>query len=322
MAERKKRTLITLARIGVTLVLLVVIALTVDLSQSWQVMRRSDWVYLGLAWLLYQVGILVRSYRWQELLRLNNIHVPFTKLLGLYYTGTFFNSFLPTGFGGDVVKMIELTQDGTESELAISTVLADRLSGLAILLLMALVAIPFGISLVPASVIAALGVLAAVFFSGISLFTNRQVIAFISGCKPMGRLLSRPKILAFIESFHNYLTKAIWKSLLASLLFNLLLVVVYILLGQAVGVNINPVYYLLFVPIISTLTLLPISISGLGVREGSYVLLFGKAGVPASMALAMSLLFYALNVVTGLTGGLIYLARAIRGAHAKSGTKM
>ncbi|MCE5259352.1 MAG: flippase-like domain-containing protein [Chloroflexi bacterium] len=319
MTERKKH-LSTLVRIGVTAVLLVIIAFTVDLSQVWQVVRQAKWLYLALAWLLYQLGILVRSFRWQELLRLNGIKIPFAKLIELYYVGTFFNNFLPTGFGGDVVKMVELSHAGTDSELAVSTVLADRLIGLAMLLLMALLVLPFGFRLVPTSVILVLLAIILGFAVGMGLLMSRSFIAYISRWNLIGKQLARPKIASFLASFRNYHFRSLGKAWLASLLFNLLLIVVYILLGRAAGVDINPIYFFLFIPIISTLTVLPISVSGLGVREGSYVLLFGKAGVATSQALAMSLLFYALNVVTGLTGGIIYLIQNIRSTRVHNTT--
>lgn len=316
MTEHQKRLRNTLLRLGVTLILLVIIACTVDLGRAWQNIRQSNWLFWGIAFLLYQVGILVRSFRWQELLRVNQIRVSLRTLVGLYYVGTFFNNFLPTGFGGDVVKMLELAQAGTDSELAVSTVLADRLVGLGILLLMALAAIPFGFKLVPIGIVLALAALVVVFFAGMGLITSRKLMTRISRWKLIGKLLGHPKIHAFMVSFQNYRSKALTKAILASLAFNILLIVVYILLGLAVGVDISPLYYMLFIPIISTLTVLPISVSGLGVREGSYMFLFSRVGVPSSQALAMSLLFYALNVVTGLAGGLIYLWQIIRGARA------
>jgi len=67
------------------------------------------------------------------------------------------------------------------------------------------------------------------------------------------------------------------------------------------------------IPLISFLLVLPISLSGLGVREGGYVYLFAQAGVSAPLALAMSLLFYALNVATGLIGGVLYVFEGARG---------
>lgn len=313
-SKSTRNKLFNLAKVLVTLTLLTVVALTVDLSQVWGAISKASWLYLLLALGLYQVGIVVRSYRWQALLRAQDVHVPFSKLLELYYVGTFFNNFLPTGFGGDVVKMYELSRYGANSEVAVSTVLADRIIGLIILFAMALLALPFSVRLVPTSFIIALLAIIFGFTLVLVLFLNKHLYDYLT--RHFGivrRLFARPKLSAFYASFAHYNGHSLWKSLLASVLFNVILIVVYILLGRSVAVNISMAYYLIYIPIISSLTILPISISGLGVREGSYVLLFGQAGVAKPQALAMSLLFYVLNVVTGVVGGILYLIQSARG---------
>jgi hypothetical protein len=85
------------------------------------------------------------------------------------------------------------------------------------------------------------------------------------------------------------------------------------LVALALGIRISLFYFLVFIPIISFLLALPISFSGLGVREGGYVLLFGQAGVPPSLAFAMSLCVYAIAVATGLIGGVLYMLEGFRG---------
>ena len=84
------------------------------------------------------------------------------------------------------------------------------------------------------------------------------------------------------------------------------------LVARAIGVTISVWYFVLFVPIVSVVLMLPVSMSGLGVREGAYVYLFGQAGVSTAQALTMSLLIYALRVVAGLVGGLLYALQGLR----------
>lgn len=315
MNKSTRNKLFNLAKVLVTLTLLAVVALTVDLRQVWGAVSKASWLYLLLALGLYQVGIGVRSYRWQVLLRAQDVNVPFSKLLDLYYVGTFFNNFMPTGFGGDVVKMFELSHYGANSEVAVSTVLADRVIGLVILFAMAMLALPFSVRLVPASFII---VLLAIIFGlalALVLFLNQRLHDYLRRHLGVVRcLFAMPKLAAFYASFAHYKMHSIWKSLLASVLFNVILIVVHILLGRSVAVNISVAYFLVFIPIISSVMILPISISGLGVREGGYVLFFSQAGVATPLALAMSLLFYVLNLVTGAVGGILYLIQSVRGA--------
>jgi hypothetical protein len=81
---------------------------------------------------------------------------------------------------------------------------------------------------------------------------------------------------------------------------------VVVVLALGLGIRVSLWYYLLFVPLISFSLTLPISISGLGVRETTFVLLFGQAGVEEPRALALSLTFYAVTIAVGLVGGALY----------------
>jgi uncharacterized membrane protein YbhN (UPF0104 family) len=88
--------------------------------------------------------------------------------------------------------------------------------------------------------------------------------------------------------------------------FDVAWIVVRYLIALALGVHLSIWYFLLFIPIISLVTLVPISFSGLGVREGAYVYLFSQVGVEALSAVSMSLGFYGLRLIGGLIGGVIY----------------
>lgn len=307
-----KRRLIDLAKVAVTAVLLVAVALTVDLRQIGRILAGVHWSALLAALALYQVGLLVRAYRWQALLDGQGAHVPLLRLLGLYYVGTFYSSFLPSGFGGDAVRMLELARDGVRGPTAISTVLADRVLGLLVLVAMALLALPFSAHLVPGVLVAALVALGGGSALGLWLLLNRRLYGAAARLPLLGPLLRREKVMALYASFHQYPRQALARAAWASLLFNTGLILVQVCLAWAVGVHIGLGYFMIFVPIISALLVLPVSVSGFGVREGGYLLLFGQAGVAAGEAVAMSLLFYGLNLATGVLGALIYL---MQGAH-------
>jgi len=128
------------------------------------------------------------------------------------------------------------------------------------------------------------------------------------------RIMAKIKKLGELyESVYACGSRAIGGALAISFVFNVLLIAVNGIIALSLGVEIPLRYFLLFIPLISFLLVLPISLSGLGVREGGYVYLFAQAGVSAPLALAMSLLFYALNVATGLIGGALYTFEGARG---------
>ncbi|HNW39726.1 MAG TPA: hypothetical protein PKI44_04810, partial [Candidatus Omnitrophota bacterium] len=78
-------------------------------------------------------------------------------------------------------------------------------------------------------------------------------------------------------------------------------------IGLALGVRISLVYFLIFLPIIGAITLLPVAIGGLGLRESLFVVYFAKVGVVKQLALAMSLLSFSFFILYGAMGGLIYV---------------
>ena len=127
---------LSLGKILITVTLLAVVFLVVDFRKVGAVLKSVDWRDMLTATAIYQLGIFVRAYRWQVLLRAQDMYTPYCRLVQLYYIGSFFNTFLPSGFGGDVVKTYELSRQTSSGASSVSTVLVDRLMGLAVLFAM------------------------------------------------------------------------------------------------------------------------------------------------------------------------------------------
>jgi uncharacterized protein (TIRG00374 family) len=127
---------------------ILIILLTQDLKQALQQLVEINWLpFLG-ALLLFLSGSFVRAYRWGVLVWALNVHVGWWRLANLYFVGAFFSTFLPTGVGGDAVKMYELSRDDQKAASAISSVLVDRFLGLFVLFALALLALLGGYELV------------------------------------------------------------------------------------------------------------------------------------------------------------------------------
>jgi uncharacterized protein (TIRG00374 family) len=293
-----------LLKILVSFGLLVILFRQVGWKQTWETLIGTQWSYLSLAMILYLAGVGVRAYRWHLLLQASGMNVPLKRLVVLYFVGTFFSNVLPTGIGGDAVRMYELYNTTQRSAESISTVLLDRSTGLLMLFLIALVALPFSHRLIPPSLVLVILVLCAGSWMGTALIFHRGWLEKTGIIRIITRFGTTRKIYEAITACGF---KAVGGALGISFLFNGLLIAVNYLIALSVGVRIPFEYFLLFIPLISFLLLLPFSVSGLGIREGGYVYLFAYAGVPSALALSMSLLFYALNVATGLIGGIMYI---------------
>jgi hypothetical protein len=98
-------------------------------------------------------------------------------------------------------------------------------------------------------------------------------------------------------------------NLLLGMVVQIILILAWYIIALALGLNIAPIYVLLFVPLTGVIQVLPISLGGLGVREGAMVWLLGQVRVAEVVALTWSLLYYSLGVINALIGGIVYLLR-------------
>jgi uncharacterized protein (TIRG00374 family) len=288
------------------------IVLTQDLAQVLRHLRDMNWLLFGMALLLFLAGSLVRAYRWGTLVWSLGVQVSWWRLVALFFVGSFFNLFLPTGLGGDAVKMYELSRDDGKTAEAISSVIVDRFVGLFVLFALAILALIGGYRLVGSEVLTVIAGVFVVCLVTVGILLQRTWIESWVRRLGLDRLLGRVRILRELyASVRLYRTADLLRATAASVVWNLMLIVGNYLLGLAVGIDLSLYYYFLFIPVISVLLMLP-SVGGIGIREGAYVLLFSQVGVANSQALALAFAFDLVLLANGLLGALIYLAQGMR----------
>jgi uncharacterized membrane protein YbhN (UPF0104 family) len=301
------------ARLMISLVLLAFVLSTIGLERIGRSLLHAEPGPLLIALGLFVIGTVVRAFRWRVLLLALDLPIPLRRLVYLYFVGNFFNTFLPTGFGGDVVRVLELSQDA-QATAALGTVVVDRLTGLLILFAMALVALPFTVGLLPFEVWLTIGLLAAGGLIAGGLVLQGRVLRRLSRWLPGPLSLTGEGPLArAYDAVTACGWRAVGKALFISLIFNLLLVSENYLVARAVGMDLGLTYFFVFVPLLSLTLMLPISLGGLGVREGVAVLLLTQVGVDEAVAVAYSLGVYTIGRITGLFGGFLFLFQSIVG---------
>lgn len=311
-----RQRLFNALKIIVSLGLIAFILTRVGLAETWNALRGAHWGFMAVALTLFVLTLPLRALRWQALLDGLGVHVSIIRLTGLYFVGTFFNILLPTGVGGDVIRAVELTQDSRHGAEAVGTVFVDRLTGLLVLFVIALVALPFSYRLVRPEVTVAIVVMALAGVVGGWLLLQGDLLGRIG--RQLSFLPAQDKLEKLYRAIGGCGRRALAGALVVSVLFNLANILVNYLIALALGVHLSPWYFFAFVPIISFSLTLPVSLGGLGVREGAYVLLFGQAGVLPEQALALSLAYYAITVATGLLGGLVYAVEGARGLKSET----
>lgn len=317
-----KKRLASLLKIAVSLVLLAVVLAFTGWREVLARLGGAQAGWLAAALGAYLAGVLVRALRWQVLLHGLGAREPgFLRLVGLYFVSFFFNSFLPTGIGGDVVRIAEVARTAGAARAA-SSVVADRAVGLVSASVLALLALPFAGTGVPWPIIAVAAAIAAGVPAGFALVAGREAagLAWLGRRVPLLRpLADHRKVREVAEALTAYRPRALAAALGVSIVFAASNAVSYACIGEAVGIRLPLAYYMLVSPIITLVLLLPISFNGLGTRDGAYLALFVPAGVTPDGALAMSLMYHALNYLTAIAGGVAYAGMGTAESLAGSG---
>ncbi|MCW5207957.1 flippase-like domain-containing protein, partial [Desulfobulbus sp. US2] len=245
------------------------------------------------------------AYRWLLIVNRLGFKAPFAFYLGSYFKGAFFNQGLPTSIGGDGVRIYDCAKITGSAEDAFFGVFIDRIIGLAGLLLLNIAALLMNPTLLPKQVYyplllilmaLATGLLLLFFLRKFSFFTVGRYLGFL------GRLSER-----YFQVYSSL--PALTSQLSLSVLIHLLSMATFFLLGQGVGLNFSVQVYLVMVPPVILLTLLPVSLAGWGVREGAMVAFFLLIGAEKSQVLTFSLLYGFVSVIASLPGFIIFLRR-------------
>ncbi len=285
-------------RIAGSVVLLAFLAWRIDYAQFGQAFAGLDLGYWFLAAGVYFMAQLVSSLRWQLLSQPLGFQAPWRHYLAFYYIGMFFNLLLPTSVGGDVVRAFYLA-GGRARRDAVLSVLADRGSGLVVLLLMACFA---GLFVPLPSWMAAILV---ALITGVALG-----VASLFALPLLDRIpIVGPRLRRLIESARIYLSRPglLFSTTLLSILVQFASVLQVWLISEGLGLNVSLGYLAVVVPLVTLLTLVPVSVSGMGLRELGMVVLLAPVGVASAGAVTLSLLTFASCAVIGLAGGGLYL---------------
>ncbi len=311
--QSKRRPMVgNLVRVGISLLTLGVLFWQVGGSDLLETLKHVDSRFLVVAWLLFLSGIVVRVFRWRALLLGLGLRLSIWRLLKLYLIGGFFNAFLPSGFGGDVVRVLELGHDAEDSAAAFGTVLVDRMTGILSLLALGLGVLPFARDLTPWL----RGLFVAVAGGGLiagGLVLQGTWLRRITGWLP-GKLslVGEGKLAQVYAAVTGCGSRAIWSALLISTVFNLLNIMVHWLCARAVGIALGLDFYFVLVPLLSLTLLVPISVGGLGARDWVAQLLVPPS-VPEAQIAAWTLLIWGVTALAGLVGGLLYLWQGVSG---------
>jgi len=289
-------------KIAVSLGLLILILTRLKWSTIIHEIKAANYIFLIPATLLYFIAILLSTYRWIIFLKLRSIVLTLSQALKYYLISIFAGNFLPSG-GLDVVRAIYAGKGGKVST-ALAATFIDRLSGFyAILFYLIIAAITLTMKTKALLNITIIGILLLLAIN-LLLFTKQ----FYEMVNKVKRNKITTPILKFLNSIYEYRNEwsLILKTLPISILIQLLFSLVPIVISFGLKVKIPIWESILLLPIINFVMMIPVTISGLGLREGAFIILYGDL-IGREKALLLSLLYYLTSVIISLIGWVLFL---------------
>jgi uncharacterized protein (TIRG00374 family) len=279
-------------------------------------LKNLNALYLVIAVAVFFASSILGAVQWHMLLGAGGIALPFAKTFRLYFVGLFFNNFLPANVGGDAVKIFDVVRVGNDPYRVFAITLLDRVIGITGLCFLALAAsvvlLPTeGIINLKLYIIIFLGCIAPVF----TLILNRRLSRGLRSLFRNVRIWNIGErfdmIFDHLGSFRS-LRHLLVRLLLLALLVQFLRVATHIFVGKSLGIDITSqsfVHFYVFIPLLGLIMVLPISINGLGVREGTGILLFTQVGLSQEQSFLMEFITYVVMVGVSMVGGLFFLTR-------------
>lgn len=286
----------SLLKVLVSVVALAFIATRLDWPAVLESLARLAWWTLPTAVALQACAFGVGATRWHSLLSTHQAEIRVKDLLRPYFIGAFFNNFLPSSTGGDAYRIYHVHRSKQGAAAAFAPVLAERLLGLMTLLLITVIA--YALRPVDDVVIVRVVTVAAVLLLVLACGMACLGLRFLY--QPIHALLTRFEDRKFArdirlvtEAARQYIRQPmlVAKVIAISGLMHAFVTTVFVVLGSGVQAELPVISYALIVPPILVSAGLPLTIGGLGIREGAGIVLFSSAGLLTADAAAVSLLF-------------------------------
>jgi glycosyltransferase 2 family protein len=305
----KRGRVLLAAKAAFGLALIAALASSVDWHAVGEVFARISPAPLVALVAVALLMIVVSCWKWKMLLESQGLRLPGGYLLATYFVGYFFTNFLPTGIGGDAVRALRVGKVTGRRGASLLAVFFERFTGL-IALLTWVVALPLVNPAVLHSaplvviIVAAAGGLALLLLAGLR---GEAIYGLVVKALPQGAIAEKAALLA--RHFHEFrMGRALTLRVAAVTVLFYALTFVNVLLGfRAFGIAVSALDVATYTPVVMFISMVPFSISSIGIAEGAYVFCFLLAGVPREASLSVALIMRLKLVALGLVGGAVYL---------------
>jgi uncharacterized membrane protein YbhN (UPF0104 family) len=288
-------------KIGLSAVLLAFLLGKTDISELADAVMSASAGWVLAALIGYLASQAVSSIRWAMLARPLGFDAPVALFFTAYFKGVYMNLFAPSTVAGDIGRALYLAGGQRRRALAFTTVIADRGLGFVVLSWVGAVAVLAqpGYHL-PAPLYYSAWIVPPATLFGWLYLPQLVVRAFKRGNR--WRQLVDHDLKPYWKDF-----RLLTETSLVALLFHVMQVLTQALLARALGLQVPLAFFFIFVPVVNILGMVPVSFSGIGIREAGYLFFLAKVGIARHTAVALGLLSSAVVLATGITSGLAFL---------------
>lgn len=306
----KSKVFSFLFRLLVSAFFVALIVTKVDWASARGLLSRINFFYLAVSLGVGVLLVFASAWKWEILLRAQGKPLPLSRCFHLYLVGYFFNNILPSNVGGDVIRGYEAGKEIGDRPTALASVFVERFTGLTALILLAVISFVSNLGLFGDVRFAiALGTAVVGYGFIFAMVTVERPLHFLSGRftgKRSARLVS--KLVSFHDAIRHYArnTRALAIVMVLSFLFYVLAVVNVYVSSLAFGTHVPISSLVVVVPVILVISMIPISLGGIGLQEWAYVFTFSAIGAGESLGLLVALLMRFKGIAYGAVGGLLY----------------
>jgi glycosyltransferase 2 family protein len=307
--KKAKPLIILLLKVVVSGGLLAYLLSRIHPERFLQTFATAKYSYIGLAMLVYLVTQGFSAVRWTALARPLGIKTPFKAMLRYYLIGMFFNLFAPGTVGGDVSRVYYLVRDeemraqghSVTTVHATMSVLMDRAIGMVVLVWLGAA----GLLLFPDYAVPHTARVAT-FLLSLGLLLGALFTPLLRRLLPEDGHHLLVKLRLMFRSYRTH-WRALLEAALLSLVVHLIQAWIHVLMGRALDLNVPYSFAIIVYPLVGTFAAIPISLNGLGLREGGYIFLLAVIGIGNEKGIAFGLLLFLVVALDSLIGGLVFL---------------
>lgn len=300
-----RKTIVNLIKFFLTILFLYLLFENISIPQLLEPFKQVDIKYFFITICIIIFKNFLSAYRWKIILEIISGKVRFHVLLSYYYIGIFFNNFLPTSIGGDIVRAGMLKKHGVDMTSALNSVVVERILGLISLFLLSLLGYVFVSDSIDNNA-------ANYFYIIIALVFFVFAVIALNISKKGGRRKSKQGETFISKYIHVFSLlriagRGLWVSFILSLVFQFSIILSIYTVSNALIDTPSIAYFLFGVPIAIIASMLPVTINGLGVRENVFVYMFSIFGLSREQALLCALLWLLLNYFQSIIGYVLFL---------------